>query len=144
MRKVWIVAADGCRARVFYAENATKIREVTTLEHPPSRLANHELVSDKAGKSTQKKSGYPHSLEPEASPKQNEKDHFAKDLAAFLENGWNKKEFERLYLIASIQFSGMLHHHLSPQMEKMISQEIHKDLTSMDPEEIRDYLPPVL
>ncbi len=144
MRKVWIVAADGCKARVFCAENVTTLKEVTNMLHPESRLPSRELVSDKPGRGTQLKSGYPRAMQADSSPKQNEKDHFAEKLAHFLEESCNKGEFERLYLIVSTQFSGLLHAHLHQNVKKLIVQEIHKDLTMMKPEEIRNYLPPVL
>ncbi len=144
MRKVWVVVADAAFAKFYKAENVKTLNEFNTLTHKESRLPNHDLCSDRPGRATELRGGAPHMMQREFSPKLKEKDHFATEIAKVLEQGLIDGEYERLYLIANVQFATLLRHHLSPNVEKMITAEIHKDLTEKKAEEIRDYLPPVL
>lgn len=145
MRKVWIVASNGSCSKIYKAENNEKIVEFKHFEHEESRLLTRELVSDgKPGRATEKQDPRSFATQSKTPAKLKEKDHFAEEIAHFLQEGLNKEDFERLYLIASPQFLSLLHHHLNPAVKKAIFAEINKDLTKQTPEEIRHCLPPTL
>lgn len=128
---------------MYKAQNVNKLQETKSLEHPASHLTNHELVSDRPGREIDP--GHrSHVLEERISPKQLEKDHFAKELVDDLEEACKTGECERLYIIANPGFLHLLRAHMSDALAERVVEEIHKDLTLMSAEEIRHYLPPVL
>ena len=143
MRKIWIVVANSSQATFYRAENVNSLLPVKTLKHSESLLSNQELVSDKPGKATFQFGG-PHPMEMPTSPRVKERIHFAEEIARVLEEASLKGEFSRLYLIANPTFLGHLRQILPANLSKLIHLEISKDLTSNTPEEIREYLPPVL
>jgi protein required for attachment to host cells len=144
MRKVWVIVANSSLAKFFTAENADKLKEIKSLEHFESHLQNQELSSDHQGLSIPATGFGPHPFQSRTSPKVKEKNHFAAIVAEYLEKEFNQGSFERLYLIANAPFMGHLRAALSEKILKLIQLEIPKDLTLMEPQKIRDYLPPVL
>lgn len=143
MRKVWILVANASEAKVYKAESVKHLHLEKSFTHPESRLPNHDLVSDGPGKNTERFGSQPHMMEYKHTPKLKEKDHFASEIAHFLEQALNEGKYERLYLIASFGFMSHLHHHLPSNVKKHITQEIHKDLTTLGEKDVIDHLPPV-
>ncbi len=78
------------------------------------------------------------------SPRVTEAKIFAREIAEILVERYNSGECDRIYLIVKPPFSGHLRECLHPSLDKIVETEIHKDLTHLRPEEIREYLPPVL
>jgi protein required for attachment to host cells len=144
MRKVWVVVANSGLAKIYRAENRTILVEHGIFFHEESHLPARELVSDHHGRETQRKGYGSESMEAKTPLKMKEALLFAVQIARFLEEGYNKKEYERLYIIAKPPFLGYLRQSLHHNVAKLVDSEIHKDLTQSKPEEVRDYLPPVL
>jgi protein required for attachment to host cells len=143
MRKVWILVANGSDAKVYRAESVKHLCLEESFTHPESRLPNHDLVSDGQGRNTERFGSQPHKMEYRHSPKLKEKDHFASEIALYLEKGLLEGKYERLYVIANPTFISLLHHHLNGSVTKVIEKEIHKDLMVFGPEEVIKHLPPV-
>lgn len=144
MRKVWIIVANASQTIIYKAENVHKLTEIKKLQHAESHLARRDLVSDKQGRGHQRIGSANDTLSDTTSPKEKEANIFAHEIAHFLEEGYKNGEYERLYLISKPPFLGYLRQSLSPHVSKLIESEIHKDLTLIKSEEIREYLPPVL
>lgn len=147
MRKVWILVANSGQARVFKADNAKTLTELNGFVHPEIHLKDEDLVSDRPGiaVSCHHSSRFgPHTISNETSQKTKERNHFAEQIALFLEEGYKKGEFERLYVIADLPFQGFLREAFSDHLTKLVNEEIQKDLTKLSAAEIRKYLPEFL
>lgn len=83
-------------------------------------------------------------MEEKTPPKVKEAVSFAHQIAHFLEENFHTGTYERIYLVVKPPFLGHLREALNPNVSKLIESEVHKDLTQMRPEQIREYLPPVL
>lgn len=144
MKKVWIIVANGSQSTIYKAENLEHLTPLKHFNHKESHQRREDLVSDRPGRMTQKGVYSTDSLQEKTSPKLKEFLHFAQELAHFLEEGLKTGEYDHLYIIAKPPFLGHLRDYLSPHVLHLVQTEIHKDLTLMKPEEIREYLPPIL
>ena len=142
MRKVWVVVGNRAEMNIYYAENVKKLVHIKTLHHNESQLHKKDLSSDKQG--SHRGSFGTDTMEAKTPAKVKEANHFAHQVAQFLEDGVNHQQVERIYLIANPEFIGILRQTIKPHVAKIIEKEIHKDLMHSTPEQIRDYLPPVL
>ncbi|MCH9626551.1 MAG: hypothetical protein S4CHLAM2_01730 [Chlamydiales bacterium] len=144
MRKVWIVVANGSHSTIYHAENVNKLTEIKQFQHAEAHLTRHDLTSDRPGRSTPCVGYGTDTMEEKTPPKVKEAVSFAHQIAHFLEEGYNAGNVERVYLVTKSPFLGHLREALHPNVTKIIESEVHKDLTHMRPEQIREYLPPVL
>lgn len=129
----WVVVADNSKAKIFrLVKFPNKIEEITQLVHPASRLHNQDLISSKPGRSFQSGGTTRHAYQPETEPKQVEAIKFAREVVQYLSTAEKKGEFSRLYLIAEPSFLGLLRQLIHPEMQKLITNEIAKELTSCD------------
>ncbi|MDA0712839.1 MAG: host attachment protein [bacterium] len=138
---VWVVAANGAKARIFTNEDGNKLKEIETFEHPASRLHDQDLVSDKPGQEFGSFSHRRSAIEPSIDPHKNELIHFAQELSKHIEHALNTNVFKKLYLIASPIFLGILRKSLHEQVQKAVVLSIDKDLVGKSAAEIREYLP---
>ena len=139
---VWVVVADSSRARVFDAQ-APKgaIREIETLVHTQSRLHEQNLTQDLPGRTFDRGGQGRHAMEDRSSPKVHEREVFAREISAFLEQGRNKHRFEKLILVAGAPFLGSIRSHLSKQTSGVVERCIEKDLSRKTAADIRNLLP---
>jgi protein required for attachment to host cells len=140
-KETWLLVANSSLARIFKIENRNSLVELKVLEHPESRLHNRDLVSDKDGRGFESMGPTRHAIEPPTSPKHQEFETFAKELANYLEEARVKGEFDRLYLAASPTFLGLLRQTLIPSTAKLLDGELNKDVTHLKPQEIMSHLP---
>ena len=136
----WVVVADNCQARIYHVVKFPKIEEIFFLEHPESGLHNRDLTSSKPGHSVLRGGGISYSYQSENKPKHLEAVKFAVHLADFLSSAEQKKEFNRLYVIAEPSFLGLLRQHITPGTKKTIIAEVAKELTSRDVATIEHHL----
>ena len=144
MRKVWIVVANGSASKVYRAENVNTLVPLKEFEHEEAHLTRKDLNSDRPGRATQRGGYGTDTMEEKTSPKVKEATNFAQAIAAFLKEGCNAGECERIYLIAKAPFLGHIRQALHANVAKCVESEVNKDLTQLRPEQIREYLPPVL
>ena len=129
----WFLVADASRARLFCSIERTRAPVlVQEFDHAKSREHDHELVTDRQGRS-QNSSGGTHSVSLSGgdSPKEHEGVTFAKALSAFMTQGLNSHEYQRLVLIAPPHFLGLLRGELSPEVTKHVISSVDKDLTNL-------------
>lgn len=144
MRKVWIVVANGSQSKIYRAENVNTLIEHKDFQHKEAHMNRADLSSDRPGRSSQNGSYGAGTMEEKHPPKEKEADIFADEIAKYLEAGFNSGEYERIYLIAKSPFLGHIRQSLHANVSKSVESEVQKDLTALKPEQIRDYLPPVL
>ena len=144
MSAAWVVVADTSRARIFSAEKPTgSLVEIQTLAHPEARLHQGDLVSDRPGRD--KSSGArSHDMGHETDAKEEEALRFASYVCETLECGRTNGRFNKLYVIAAPAFLGILRKHQSSSLQKLITNEVSKNLASHDVADIRRCLPDFL
>lgn len=143
-KETWVVVANSAEARIYRVEKNGLDHEYTSLEHPESRLHDGDLVTSSPGRSFDSVGPGRHKLEPTTSPKQVEFNAFARDLSHHVEHAHADGRLGRFYLIASPSFLGLMRQTLHPSTLKLLAGEIDKDLVQLKPDELREYLPPVL
>ncbi|MFZ5557246.1 MAG: host attachment protein [Pseudomonadota bacterium] len=142
MSELWIVVAESSRARIFAADApAGQLREIETLAHPESRLAERELSSDLPGVTFDSGGPGRHVKEQQTGPKAQTVVRFAEQVAARIESGRTGGEFRRLMIVAAPEFLGLLREKLSAPTRALVDTEIAKNLAQMSADEIRDHLP---
>ena len=144
MSTTWILVANSSIANLYASHGPHKgLQLVKQLVHPESREKASELVSDRPGHDQAHGGGHG-SYVPETSPKQNEAEHFALQLAKELEHGRATNNYERLILIASPPFIGMLNSRLEAHVRALVTETIEKDYTQATERELASHLEPFI
>jgi protein required for attachment to host cells len=103
----WVLVANASRARCFERdpENGA-LREIADFAHPASRMPAHELADDRPGHAF--KGAASTAFDPDTDPRTKEHAAFARELAAFLDDAALGHRYERLAVVASNPFLGLL------------------------------------
>ncbi len=147
MGKVWVIAADAARARIFEADQRTGkgLREVETWVNPEMRNRSAELASDRPGRSWAASGDGRHAMDEPTDPKEVEAQRFAREVLERLNQAFQQKHFHHLVVAAAPHFLGLLRAGLSGGLKKTVSVELDKDLCHLErPEQIREHLPDFL
>lgn len=144
MSTTWILIANTSFAKFYINHGPQKgIELVKELDHPESREKGSDLVSDRPGH--YQSHGNSHGSFVQATdPRQREAERFALELAKELEHGRTNNLFERLVLVASPSFMGILKSRLPSHVLDMISDSIEKDYTKTPEKELKGYLESVV
>lgn len=140
----WIVVADASRARVFSTNLTEKNKPwqfVHSMTHPESRITDGKLMSDRPGRSQSSSAhGGRSGLESVTPPKEVEFEHFAHELAKYLEHGQKTNLFGRLMLVAPPHFLGLLKKTLHTSVSKLIAGTVDKDFTQTTEADLHKHL----
>lgn len=136
----WVLVANSSLAKIFKVTKYPKLEIVTTLQHPESKLHDIDLVSTKPGRAFDRLGGGRHSYQQVTDPHHFEMEKFAKEVSKHLRSAFLKGDFQRLYLIASPQFLGLLRQELDNKTQSAIANTIHKDMTELTTESIEQHL----
>lgn len=149
MNATWIVSANASRARFFsQAHSSEALEEVNDMVNEAVRLRTVETTeSDKRGPTAATKSMHnvgaatPNKLyEPPQSPEKHEAELFARDINSFLLQAHQEGRFQRLSLVVSPQFLGMLRKLLDSKLQSLVNVEIDKDYTHFNAEQLREQI----
>jgi len=142
MTKLWILSANSSRAALYAADSPTgALTQIESFENPDARAKQSDLSDDRPGRVYDSRGEGRHAMELEMDPKEREQLRFAKTLADMLEKGRVDHEFERVVLVASPAFLGMLRENLGDPMRATVSLEIDKDYSALRADELRARLP---
>lgn len=142
MSKLWILVADSSRARIFTTESAkAPLVEVKELDHVESRMHERDLSTDLPGRSYDSIGQGRHDMEPSTAVKEVEAQVFAREVAAYLENGVKQKRCNRLVIAAAPAFLGLLRDKISEQIRALVRYEFDKNFTQLTAQQIRRLLP---
>jgi protein required for attachment to host cells len=141
MRTTWIVAANSSRARIFETHGMREhLREIEDFANPAGRGADFDLTSDHRGRfygrggSFQANTG-----EPSVDPVAHETELFSKQVSEFLDKARTEHRYDTLCLIAFPKFLGMMRQNLSKEVQKLVQDEVPKDISGLDARDIEDY-----
>jgi protein required for attachment to host cells len=131
----WVMVANAARARCFERDPETSgLRELAGFVHAESRLKAAELGDDAPGHAF--KSGATTAFEPHTPPHEREREQFARELAAHLEEAALAHRFDRLALIASNPFLGELRAQLGDAVRRCVIASHPRDLTGFTGEDL--------
>lgn len=144
MKTTWVLVADKSRARLFDWQSRDVLSEIKTFVHPESRLHEQDLVTDRRGRAFDSAGEGRHAQQPSTSARQHEAESFAKELVSMLDHGRSRQEYERVVIMAAPQFLGQLRDEMPSELQKVVLQEVNKNLAQESADDIRKYLPEVL
>lgn len=137
--RLWIITADGARARFFVKEGGhmAEIPEARMDEpHPPSR----KIGSDKPGRVFESAGSSRSATSPRVDLHQEAEDNFAREVAGILTQGAH--QYDRVLLIATPRTLGVMRPHLL-RLESVLD-EIPKDLTHLNAKDLGEALADVV
>jgi protein required for attachment to host cells len=146
----WIIAADSSRARVLQvADREHKLVEIEDLLNPQARLQDRDLQTDGeprfnghggVGRPGSSPTGGPGSDRETKGAVEHSVEVFAREIGQYLEKARNQHRFDRLHLVAPPKFLGALRKELGKEVEKLVEQEVPKDLSWFNTRELERYL----
>ena len=140
-----VLVADASRARIFEAPLPKDgLTEIEELVHPASKMHPQDMASDEPGVSQDRVGQGIHAMGQENDIKKQEAIRFAKEVVDKIVELHQKKDYAKLYVIAAPAFLGLLRTKFTNTTKNIIVDEISKNLTTFDIEEIRSHLPKYL
>jgi len=148
MSALWIVTANAGYAHFFLQSDPSgPLEEVSELVNEKSSLHASETESDRLGQHAASKSTHgvgaptqPSGYEPNQTPAKHSAEVFARNISRFLLHGYQEGRFQRLALIASPEFLGVLRSVLDPRLIEVVTSEINKDYTRCSLRELSVHL----
>jgi protein required for attachment to host cells len=149
MTTTWIVAGDSSRARILQVMGRHSLEEIQDFVNPKGRLHERDLLADGhprfdghggVGRPGSRSTGGPASDRQEMPAGEHETELFAKEIDRFLDQARIKKRYDRLFVLAPPKFLGLLRKNLDKEVEKLVRDEIDKDLSWFDAASIDGFL----
>lgn len=131
MTKQWVIVANSSDARVFETNLVlSQLRFIKEFKNPNGRLKEKNIDSDRHGMRNNGRQPGHNSMSSTVSTNEHEQIVFAKELADFLKKKASTGSFDSLTLVSPAQFLGKLRDSFSPQLRKLVSRGLVKDLPS--------------
>ena len=122
---VWVLVADASRARIFEVKIGSDVFELVSEFPHAGRGHNHHAGHAASETHSNKETGH---------------DHFARELCQALTKGLNDHKCGRVVLVANPEFLGHLREVADHNLQKHISEAVHKDYTTLQPRELSERL----
>jgi protein required for attachment to host cells len=142
MTTTWIIAADSSRARILQVtDRAQQLDEIDDLLNPEGRAHNRELISDAHSRfGRHGGNGGPGSDREETSANEHATELFAKRVGEYLDKARTAHRYDRLHLVAPPRFLGQLRKELGKEVQKLVAEELPKDLSWLGARDIQAHL----
>ena len=138
MTTTWIIAADASRARILQVtDRAQQLEEIEDLLNPEGRVHDRELISDAHPRFSGHGGAGPGSDREEMSATEHATELFAKRLGDYLDKARTAHRYDRLHLIAPPKFLGRLRKELGKEVQKLVAEELPKDLSWLNARDIQ-------
>lgn len=138
--KIWVVAADASRARLFTTKNSRQpLQELESMVHPEGRARGRDIGRDEPGVVFESHGQGRHATQTER--KNEEANVFARRICERLNKARVERRCEKLYMVAPPHFLGMLRDNLDRPTRELVADEVPKEVVTADPERIREVLP---
>jgi len=140
--RIWVVAADAARARIFRARHANGgLTEIEDLLNPDARDAGRALRADRLGHAANAARGGGHSLQRNADEPHQIAIDFGCRLARRLNAARKRGEFDRVYLVAEPHLLGVVRGALDRPTRRLLAAAIGKDVSRRSAAIVRQRLP---
>ncbi len=135
---VLVLVCDAARARFFDVRAGDPTWHlVIDVTHDGSRQKAADLVTDQAGRRSSEGAATHHNaLAPSSSPKDVQKELFARELAKTLDAAMRGSRLRHWVLVAAPHFAGTIRKHLTPELTRYLLGTLQRDLTREDPAEL--------
>ena len=124
--------ADRSSAKIFRTDSQSKnIELVQEFDHPIGLLKDKDLLSDKPGRSKDRKGRGKHSYSQGVSPSKQIMLNFTNVIAQILDKGRTMDRMDEIILICPPAMLGLLRTHLNASTRKMVIASLKKDLVKL-------------
>jgi protein required for attachment to host cells len=137
MATTWIVAADSSRARVLQVADRERLVEIESFLNPDGRMDERELTTDAHPRF--RGTAGPGSDRQETSAQEHATDLFAKRVGDYLDKARTEHRYDQLVIVAPPKFLGVLRAELGKEVEKLVVNELPKELSSLNERELERY-----
>lgn len=134
----WLVIANSVKADLYEIVNK-EYSLIQSFDHPQSRLKSADINSDKPGHYMTNHSAHGQFVI-ENSPHKVEHDHFAKELADFLDKNKQQNHYQSLIFCAEPRFYGLVNQHLSDPVRTNIVKVVEKDYIPLPKAKIHEII----
>jgi protein required for attachment to host cells len=129
MSITWILVANASAAYLYANYGPKKgLQKLKEFRHDASREKGQHLVSDRPGHYKSHGNGCGSYIS-STHPKQHEARTFACQLAKELEHGRTANSYQRLILVVSTPFMGLINSNLGSHVRNLVSDTFEKDYT---------------
>jgi len=140
METTWIVAADASRARILQvADTEGHLTEVEDFVNPSARLHERDMTTD-AEPRFNGSGGGPGSDREAKRKGEYETEVFVRQLGEYLDKARLGHRYDRLHVIAPPKFLGQLRQELHKEVQKLVAEELPKDLSWLGTRDIEAHL----
>jgi protein required for attachment to host cells len=148
MATTWIIAADESRARVLQVAGPDRLDEIDDLVNPSGRAQDRELQTDAeprfsghggVGKPGGSRTSGPASDREAQGAVEHSVRTFAREVGRYLDRARLDHRFDQLVLLAPPKFLGALRKELDKEVEKLVADELPKDLSGLSARELERY-----
>jgi protein required for attachment to host cells len=148
MTTTWIIAADESRARVLQVAGPDRLDKIDDLVNPSGRAQDRELQTDAeprfnghggVGKAGSGRTGGPASDREAQGAVEHSVRTFAREVGRYLDRARLDHRFDQLVLVAPPKFLGALRKELDKEVEKLVADELPKDLAGFSARELERY-----
>ncbi len=136
----WLLVAQKAKARVYEVDQSKSVKLVQQFDHPSGRLKDHEVNSDRLGRTFSSGGASRHAYTQEHGPAEQSAINFSKEIAHFLNKCRTENRFGSLQLVAGPSFLGSLRHEMSPETCALITSELDKNLSGFTDHELAEYM----
>ena len=106
---VGVIVCNHSRARLFKADAHSLTQELSDQVNPAARLRDQDLATDAPGRYRGGgTNGQQHTEDPRTAPREKAAEHFARDIAAAIEQAIAEHKLQKLYLIAEPNMLGLV------------------------------------
>jgi len=139
MATTWIIAADESRARVLQVlDREQRLAEIDDLVNPAGRAQDRELQTDAEPRFNGSQGGPASDSERQGAVEHSART-FAREVGRYLDKARNEHRYDQLVLVAPPKFLGALRKELHKEVEKLVTEELPKDLSWFNAREIERY-----
>ncbi len=139
--RLWIVVADGGRARILGVagnrRGLTVLREMTSVD---AHRRTQDLVSDRPGRSFESGSVSRHAIAPRHDAHEQARERFIGQVAQMLIEDNRARQFDELILIVAPGLSSTLRDALDEVTRARVRETLVKDLAKVPPQDIHGRL----
>lgn len=141
MQTTWLLAADSSRARIFeLSASDGHLQEVEDMLNPEGRLTDQEINAEPKDRFFGKGSQVGSTDQRTEEPTQHAAAQFSKQVARRLDAARSEHKFDKLCVVAPPHMLGLLRENLSKEVQKMVEEEIPKDIAGMKEHDMEAYL----
>jgi len=142
----WIIAADASRARILQVmDRDGRLAEVEDFVNPEGRAHDRDLLADGHprfdghggnARPGSNPTGGPASDRQEMKATEHATELFVKRVSDYLDKARNAHRYDRLHLVAPPKFLGQLRKELGKEVQKLVTDELPKDLSWLNTREL--------